>query len=102
MMPRIHGDIIFDTIISNKAKLAPREPKAEPSYLAGVGWYGGYEFRQFLGNCYACLGDIAKMEGMQQLCHQYYLQNGSIGARYAASRVLRFLEIPRSNDRATK
>ncbi len=78
--------------IANNAVIAPMQPKAEPDYLPGAGWVRGYEFRQFLGNVYAHLGEaLSKVEGMQQLVHHYYLQNGSINASNAAKRIKQFI-----------
>lgn len=91
MTYRIHGDPIFDVIISNKERLATHEYKAEPEYIKGNGWYRGYSFKHFWSNCYFLLGEIANLDGIQQLCHQYYLQNGSLGAIITTARIKKFL-----------
>jgi hypothetical protein len=77
--------------ISNKAYMEPSEEKPEPEYYEGSGWYRGYSFKQFWGNCYAMLGDIGKLEGIQQLCHHYYLQNGALSAKVTVGRIRKFL-----------
>lgn len=82
--------------ISNKTQCSPRPPKAEPfkHNWKGefIGWENGYEFRQFLGNCYAFLGEqLSELDGMQQLIHHYYLQNGLLSARDTAKRIRKFL-----------
>lgn len=76
--------------ISNKESLAPHEYKAEPEYNKN-GWYRGYGFKHFWSNCHFLLGDLAALDGMQQLCHQYYLQNGSLGAPITVARIKHFL-----------
>ena len=82
--------------VSNKAPCSPRPPKAEP-FLHNwegklIGWQNGYEFRQFLGNCYAFLGEeLSRLDGMQQLVHHYYLQNGMLSALNAAKAIKKFL-----------
>jgi len=81
----------MEIIISNKEKIAPKKPKSEDCYLEGMGWRGGYSFRQFLGNVYAHLGDVSKIDGIQQLCHHYYLQNGSLNAKTTATRIKKLL-----------
>lgn len=96
MMPRIHGEIIFPQCISNKQKLPHADPKPEKLTSYGA-WENGYSFKQFLGNCYAWLGDMAVIDGIQQLCHQYYLQNGSIGAKETAVRIIKFLNQSEDN-----
>lgn len=77
-------------IISNKSNIVPK-PKPEPEYIKGLGWYYGYPFSQFWGNCHAILGDVANQEGYQQLCHHYYLHNGSLGAADTVKRIKGFL-----------
>lgn len=77
--------------ISNKIKLVTSEPKSEPEYMLSREWYRGYSFQHFWNNCNALLGEIAHLDGVQQLCHQYYLQNGSLGAKITAIRIKRFL-----------
>lgn len=93
MTYRIHGDPIFSMTISNKEKLVPHEYKSEPEYTKGSGWYRGYSFKHFWSNCYFLLGEIAEIDGMQQLCRQYYLQNGSLGAITTAGRIKKFLGV---------
>lgn len=78
-------------VISKKQTVLPMAAKREPDYVEGAGWQGGYSFRQFLGNVYAYLGGLSSVEGIQQLCHQYYLQNGSLDARTTALRIQRLL-----------
>lgn len=80
----------YQLTISNKEKMQPEEPKGDPGYTI-AGWEKGYSFKRFWGNCYYLLGDIANINGIQQLCHQYYLQNGSLGARDAVIAVKKFL-----------
>jgi hypothetical protein len=80
-------------IISNKNKMQPDDYKSEPEYIKGLGWYKGYSFKHFWGNCHALLGDIGKLEGVQQLCHHYYLQNGELGANETTKRIKRFLAV---------
>lgn len=80
--------------ISNKSPCEPRPPKKEPDYIEGLGWAGGYEFKQFLGNTYAWLGELQNLDGVQQLIHHYYLQNGGINARNTAQRIRLFLNKP--------
>lgn len=82
-------------VISNKEDVKPRGIKPEPVWN-GYGWDSGtsdtgYEFRQFLGNCYGFLGDMAALDGMQQLIHHYYLQNGSINAETTAQKIKKLL-----------
>jgi len=77
-------------IISNKESIKPDTYKAEPEYTKS-GWSRGYSFKHFWSNCYALLGDLADLEGMQQLCHHYYLQNGELGARATVNRINNFL-----------
>lgn len=77
-------------IISNKEKIIPHKYKTEPEYTL-AGWYGGYSFKHFWSNCYFLLGEIGKLDGIQQLCHHYYLQNGSLGAKIAAERIKKFI-----------
>lgn len=84
----------FDLTISNKKPLAPHEYKAEPEYMKGSGWHRGYSFKHFWSNCYFLLGEIAELDGIQQLCHQYYLQNGSLGAKITAIRIRKFIGEP--------
>ncbi len=88
----------YPMTISNKEPCNPRPPKAEPFHYNWegklIGWENGYEFRQFLGNCYAFLGDeLSKLSGIQQLVHHYYLQNGMLSAKDAAQRIKVFLRI---------
>lgn len=80
---------IHQIVISNKERMEPSDPKGDPAYTI-AGWEKGYSFKRFWGNCYAMLGDIAKLEGIQQLCHQYYLHNGSIGAIETVARIKKF------------
>jgi hypothetical protein len=87
-------------VISNKNYIAPRPPKPEPVWN-GHFWDGysdkSYEFRQFLGNCMVYLGEeLSNLDGMQQLIHQYYLQNGGINARDTAERIKVFISPPPS------
>jgi hypothetical protein len=77
--------------ISNKEPLIPHKYKAEPQYIKGAGWYGGYSFKHFWSNCYFLLGELATLDGVQQLCHQYYLQNGSLNAATTVQRIKKFL-----------
>jgi hypothetical protein len=75
--------------ISNKENLKPHEYKSEPEYKHC--WIGGYSFKHFWSNCHFLLGEIAHLDGIQQLCHQYYLQNGSLGAISTVARIKKFL-----------
>lgn len=77
--------------ISNKEKIVPGKYKAEPEFLPWGSWYHGYSFRHFWGNCHALLGEISSHDGIQQLCHHYYLQNGTIDANSTIKRIKRFL-----------
>ncbi len=77
--------------ISNKSLCVPANPKAEPEYIKNFGWRNGYNFKQFLGNVHAHLGSVAKIDGVQQLIHQYYLQNGGLNARDTSDRIKKFL-----------
>lgn len=86
----------YSMVISNDTFLQPRPPRAEPFLYnwegAFIGWEKGYEFRQFLGNCYALLGQqLSELSGIQQLIHHYYLQNGSLSARDAVQRIKKFI-----------
>lgn len=81
---------IYPITLSNKVNLKPQEWKPEPEYTL-AGWYGGYSFKHFWGNCFFLLGEIAHLDGIQQLCHHYYLQNGSIGAISTVARIKKFL-----------
>ncbi len=82
--------LIPDITISNKEHMIPHEYKAEPEY-ALAGWYRGYSFKHFWSNCHFLLGELGRLEGMQQLCHHYYLQNGSLGAVITVNRIKKFL-----------
>lgn len=78
--------------ISNKASILPDESGVEPSYIPHMGWQGGYSFRRFLGNVLGYLDEAWRdVDGIQQLIHHYYLQNGELGARVAAQRMVKFL-----------
>jgi hypothetical protein len=77
--------------ISNKNYIVPKPAKQESDFIVNVGWQGGYSFRQFLGNVYNLLGDLQHCEGIQQLIHHYYLQNGSVNARTTANRIKKFI-----------
>lgn len=76
--------------ISNKEKMEPESPKGDPA-LTIAGWEKGYSFKRFWGNCYALLGESARLDGIQQLCHQYYLQNGLLDAKITAGRIRELL-----------
>ena len=70
----------------------PQAYKAEPDFRRTDGvWIQGYSFKHFWGNCAALLGDVARIGGIQQLCHQYYLQNGALGATIAVQRIKKFI-----------
>lgn len=77
--------------ISNKEKLVPHEYKTEPEWTLS-GWYRGYSFKHFWSNCFSLLGEIANIDGIQQLCHQYYLQNGSLGAKITVDRIRKLID----------
>lgn len=81
---------IESLVISNKEMLAAGEPKPEPEYTM-AGWYRGYSFKHFWSNCNAFLGQLSNLDGVQQLCHHYYLQNGSLGAAITADRIKRLI-----------
>jgi hypothetical protein len=78
-------------VISNKDYIAPQGWKEEPEYVEHAGWQGGYSFRHFWGNVHEILRPLSDVEGVQQLAHQYYLQNGSLGALDTARRIRLFL-----------
>lgn len=82
----------YPVTISSKEKLVPQEYKGDPSYTV-AGWDKGYSFKRFWGNCHFLLGENANLEGMQQLVHHYYLQNGSLGAIMAVRRIKKFLGV---------
>ncbi len=82
----------YSVTISNKDPLPTHEYKIEPEYTKS-GWYGGYSFKHFWSNCKALLGVAGMIDGMQQLCHHYYLQNGSLGAMITVSRIRKFVGI---------
>lgn len=86
----VFDQCILDCVISNKDPLHPSEYKTEPEWTGYV-WYSGYSFKHFWGNCAALLGDMAKLEGIQQLVHQYYLQNGSLGAIKTVERIKKLI-----------
>lgn len=77
-------------IISNKEKISTHEYKTEPEYTLS-GWYRGYSFKHFWSNCYHLLGEVGKIGGIQQLCHHYYLQNGSLGAQITVDRIRKLI-----------
>jgi hypothetical protein len=82
--------------ISNKDYIKPRTAKPEPIWN-GWGWDNGtsdfgYEFRQFLGNCYSHMKESEIVDGMQQLIHQYYMQNGTINAKDTVARIRRLCD----------
>jgi hypothetical protein len=74
---------------SNRDAIKPDGYTSEPDYIKGLGWYKGYSFKRFWGNVHHYLDD--KPEGVQQLAHHYYLQNGGLGAQAAARRIYKFL-----------
>ncbi len=80
-----------EVTISNKEKCTPSEIKAEPDYIEGAGWRGGYSFKAFLATCYAYLGDISNVEGIQYLCHHYYLKNGALGGKQTSLRIKKLI-----------
>ncbi len=84
-LPQPHG------VTSNKLCIKPNPPKAEPDYIRGAGWFGGYSFRHFWGNVFAHLGAIGPVDGVQQLAHHYYLQNGELNAKDTAVRIGKFV-----------
>lgn len=90
MSYRIHGDPRFCMAISNKEKLAPQKYKGDP-VITAAGWDRGYSFNRFWGNCHFLLGEIASLDGVQQLVHQYYLKNGSLGSIITTNRIKKFL-----------
>lgn len=77
--------------ISNPVFIMPDESGGEPSYIYGMGWQKGYSFKRFLGNVFGYLDDEWHTIGVQQLAHQYYLQNGELGAKITAHRIMHFL-----------
>lgn len=77
-------------VISNKQRIEPHEWKPEPEYTL-AGWHRGYSFKHFWSCCFFLLGDDALIDGMQQLCHHYYLQNGGIGAVTTVARIRKFV-----------
>ena len=79
-------------VISNKKPSKPSGYKGDPPYSI-AGWERGYSWDRFWGNCFVILGDMATVDGIQQLCHHYYLQNGSLGAHEAVNKLKRFLAI---------
>ena len=76
--------------ISNKESLTLHEYKGDPVYTI-AGWDGGYSFKRFWSNCYFLLGELGGIDGIQQLVHHYYLQNGSLGSAKASERIKKFL-----------
>lgn len=88
----------YEVVISNKKNIKPDAWTDDLNYTIR-GWSGasqspsdtGYNFKKFWGNCHALLGDISKLEGIQQLCHQYYLQNGQLNAINVVKSIKRFL-----------
>ena len=72
--------------ISNKESFKPSGYKGDPPYTI-AGWERGYSWDRFWSNCHFLLGEIANIEGIQQLCHHYYLQNGSLGATTTVNRI---------------
>jgi hypothetical protein len=97
---RVHGSPTLDCVISNKAVLNASS-KGEPLITSYGAWENGYSFDRFLGTTYAYLGEIAKLDGIQQLVHHYYLKNGLLGAKITAHRIKQFLGND-SNDEVTK
>lgn len=90
----LYGDTIRDLcaapVISNKEHIKPDGYKGDPEYTI-AGWEKGYSFKRFWGNCHTLLGDMGKLDGIQQLVHQYYLQNGDLGAKKTVERIKRLL-----------
>lgn len=78
--------------ISNKAKIEPAPKLADYRWSNYDGWGRGYPFNQFLRDCYHYLGDLQFVVGIQQLVHQYYLQNGKLDAPTTAARIKIFLD----------
>lgn len=81
-------------IISNKEAIKPHEYKTEPQYTKGVGWRYGYSFKHFWSNCHALLGELGELNGIQQLCHHYYLKNSALNAIDCVNRIKIFIKPP--------
>ena len=88
----ININIIRNLTISNKSEIKPAYG-LEPEYDKLTGWWRGYPFNLFLGNVLVLLGELQRLDGIQQLCHRYYRQNGNIGAKETAERIKKFLGV---------
>jgi hypothetical protein len=79
-------------VVVKKDTILPDESGSEPSYIPHMGWHRGYPFCRFFGNVLGYLEEsIGALAGMQQLIHHYYLQNGELGARITAERIMKFI-----------
>lgn len=81
--------------ISNKTPLKPHAWKKEPLkvFIIKAGADNGYSFKHFWSNCYHLLGEYGKLDGIQQLCHNYYCKNGDVYAEETVLRIKKLLKL---------
>jgi hypothetical protein len=87
----IRTHIIYGVTISNKEHIKPSDKLLLGLYDEKYGWFSGYPFNKFLADVYYFIGSLKHEDGIQQLIHHYYLQNGRVDARTTANRIKKFI-----------
>lgn len=90
---QIFFEIFPSFTVSNKSQIKPPKRISLPVHDPYQGWpKEGYPFKDFLADCYYLLGkELSNLDGMQQLVHHYYLQNGTLDAKGAVERIKKFI-----------